>query len=136
MTFWVFSEAAVAGSASGPRDGIDSMSDSDGSQAGWIRIRNDPGRAGLQSVIDSERQPPGADLGGAVDGEHRDGGADNRPGAGRAAGRAGLQSVIYSERQPGAELGGAGDGEHGGADTEQTRDRRGAGVPDCTESVT
>ena len=93
MTFWVFSEAAVAGSASGPRDGIDSMSDSDGSQAGWIRIRNDPGRAGLQSVI-------------------------------------------YSERQPGAELGGAGDGEHGGADTEQTRDRRGAGVPDCTESVT
>ena len=28
-------------------------------------------------MIDSERQPPGADLGGAGDGEH--GGADNRP---------------------------------------------------------
>ena len=62
----------------------------------------------LYSVIDSERQPPGADLGGAGDGEH--GGADNRP-----QGRAGLQSVIDSERQPpGADLSGAGDGEHGG----------------------
>ena len=36
-----------------------------------------PERAGLQSVIDSERQPTGVDLGGAGDGEH--GGADNRP---------------------------------------------------------
>ena len=27
-------------------------------------------RAGLQSVIDSDRQPPGADLGGAGDGGH------------------------------------------------------------------
>ena len=36
------------------------------------------GRAGLQSVIDSERQPPGADLGGAGDSEHG-GAADNRP---------------------------------------------------------
>ena len=48
--------------------------------------------AGLQSVIDSERQPPCADLGGAGDGEHS--GADNRP-----PGRAGLQSVIDSERR-------------------------------------
>ena len=36
-----------------------------------------PERAGLQSVIDSERQPTGVDLGGAGYGEH--GGADNRP---------------------------------------------------------
>ena len=46
-------------------------------------------RAGLQSVIDSERQPTGVDLGGAGYGEH--GGADNRP-----PGHAGLQSLIDS----------------------------------------
>ena len=53
--------------------------------------------AGLQSVIDSERQPPGTDLGGAGDGEHV--GADNRP-----PDRAGLQSVIESEWQPPAPI--------------------------------
>ena len=69
-----------------------------------------PERAGLQSVIDSERQPPCADLSGAGDGER--GGADNEPPE-----RPGLQSVIDSERQPpGADLSGAGDGKHGGAD--------------------
>ena len=46
-------------------------------------------RARLQSVIDSKRQPPGADLSRAGDGEH--GGADNRP-----PGRARLQSLIDS----------------------------------------
>ena len=54
-------------------------------------------RVTLWSVIDSERQPPGADLGGAGDGEH--GGADNRP-----PGRAGLQSVTVLEMNLSAEF--------------------------------
>ena len=57
-----------------------------------------PESAGLQSVIELERQPPGTDMSGAWDGEHV--GADTR-----SPYFAGLQSVIESERQPpGADL--------------------------------
>ena len=57
--------------------------------------------AGPRSVIDSERQQPGADMGKAGDSGH--GGTNHGP-----LQRAELQSVIDSETQlPGTDMGGA-----------------------------